>query len=436
MSQALELLLARIKTMRLQIKTSSLSKTDQRYWYDRLFTRSGPDYWVQIAFAGKQDKFPLHTPNKEAAAAKAKEIYLSLHSKGWDKTISTFKPWTNQVQKIDSPTVGEFLGAVEKHGGISPITFKSYSRKFRRLVAGLREIKSDATRFHRGAGSEAWRNAVDAVRLAAIDAAEINQWKLKFVAAKRGDALKQHHALSTAQSILRNSKSLFSPRVIRRIRDAKVELQWPSPLPFADVEIGKPPSHRYTSTIDAAKLARDASKELAKPEPEQFKIFLLAFGVGLRRGEIDRLTWPQFNWSKDQINIVITPHGDTKTESSIAAVDVDPVVMKLFRKFKDKATSEFVIESTVQPRPGANWHHYRCDCTFKSLTAWLRDKGVNTQKPIHTMRKEFGSRICEQFGIFAASEALRHADIRITRAHYVDKRGRIHLEVGKMLNPK
>lgn len=417
-----------------KIKPSPLSKTDVRFWYDRLFKRGDSSDWqVQIGFAGDQERFPLKTPNKEAAAAKAKEIYLSLHAKGWEATRALFKPWTNQVQRIDSPTVGEFLTAVETFGGINPITFKSYSRKFRRLVAGLHKIEGDASRFHRGEGSAAWRKAVDAVQLAELTAAEINRWKLNFVASKRGDALKQHHAETTAQSILRNSKSLFSPRVLRRLQDARVELKLPSPLPFADVEIGTPPRHRYTSTIDAEKLARDANKELPKQDPELLKIFLLAFAVGLRRGEIDRLTWPQFNWSKDQINIVITAHGDTKTESSVAAVDVDPAIMKLFKKFKASATGEFVIESTVPPRPGANWHHYRCNRTFKRLLAWLRDKGVNTQTPLHTMRKEFGSRICEQFGIFAASEALRHADIRITRAHYVEKRGRIHLEVGKML---
>jgi integrase len=444
-----------------------VSKTDKRFWYDRLFKRAdGNDWHVQIGFAGEQERFPLKTPNKEAAAAKARDIYLSLHSDGWEKTRAAFKPWTNQVQKISSPTVGEFLAAIETHGGIHPITFKSYARKFRRLVAALKEIKGDKHRFDRLANAAdnmetilaakitrmtpedahkfekrmadavKYRLAVDAVKLAELAPAEINRWKLDHVAAKRGDALAQHHAQTTAQSILRNSKCLFSPRVLRRLADAKIELQMPDPLPFAGVEIGKPSSHRYTSTIDAKKLAGDASKELAKKEPELFKIFLLAFGVGLRRGEIDRLTWAQFNWSKDQINVVITAHGDTKTESSIAAVDVDPAVMKIFRRFKEKAASEFVIESTVKPRPGANWHHYRADCAFKRLNAWLHDKGVTAQKPLHTLRKEFGSMICEQFGIFAASEALRHADIRLTRAHYVDRRGRIHLEVGKMLSGK
>jgi hypothetical protein len=87
----------------------------------------------------------------------------------------------------------------------------------------------------------------------------------------------------------------------------------------------------------------------------------------------------------------------------------------------------------VAPRPGVNWHHYRCACTFRRLNGWLRAKGVDTPNPIHTLRKEFGTLICQRFGIFAAAEALRHSDIRLTRAHYAERRGRIHLEVGKML---
>ena len=420
--------------MNTENKPSSFSKTDQRFWYDRLFKRGDSTDWqVQIGFAGEQERFPLKTPNKEAAAARARDIYLSLHSKGWETTRTEFKPWTNQVQKISSPTVGEFLAAVEKHGGISPITFASYARKFRRLVSAVAEIKGDASRYHHGAGSVKWRENIEVVRLDALTPAAITRWRDDFLSAKRGDALKQHHAQTTAHSILRNSRCLFSARVRRKLTAANVELQWPAPMPFEGVEVGIPPATRYISTIDAAALARAASKELTKKEPELFKIFLLAFGVGLRRAEIDRLTWAQFNWSKDQINVVVTEHGDTKTESSIAAVDVDPAVMKIFQKFKLKAAGEFVIESTVKPRPGVNWHHYRCDCAFKRLNAWLHGHGVNAQKPLHTLRKEFGSMICEQFGIFAASEALRHSDIRLTRANYVDRRGRIHLEVGKML---
>lgn len=413
-----------------------LSKTDVRRWRERLFKRSGDDWHVQIAFGGHQERFPLKTPNKDAAASKAREIYLSLHTLGWDETRKRFKPWVNKVEQIDSPTVGQFLEAVEKYSGINPITLKSYTRKFRRLVAGVRAIAGDKSRYDRRGGSSEWRLKVDKVQLADLKPAAISKWKADYVSAKRGNTLRQHRAEATAQSILRNSKSLFTDKVFKKLADANMQLQMPLPLPFDGVEIGETVNHRYTSRIDAEQLARDAQKELPAEDPELFKIFLLAFGVGLRRGEIDRLTWPQFNWSKDQINVEVTAHGGAKTHSSIAAVDVDPELMKLFRQFKEKATDEFVIESSVKPLPGANWHHYRCNCAFMRLNAWLRAKGVDVPNPIHTLRKEFGTLICQKFGIFAASEALRHTDIRLTRAHYVDKRGRIHLEVGKMLGGK
>jgi integrase len=415
-------------------KVSHLSKTDVRYWRGRLFQRSGPDWHVQIAFAARQERFPLRTPNKDAAAKLALEIYDFFRGGGsWDDAHKKFKPWTNKLEKVSAPTVGEFIAAIEAHSRINPVTLKSYTRKFRRLVAGVKAIKAGAEKFDRLAGAAKYRLAVDSVKIADLKPAAIQKWKSTFTNAQRGNPKLQARAETTAQSILRNSKSLFTPKIVRQLADANITLAMPTPLPFDGVEIGRRVNHRYTSTIDADKLASAAHSELAKAEPEQFKIFLLAFAVGLRRGEIDRLAWAQFAWSKGQINVEVTAHGDTKTDSSIAPVDVDPAVMTIFEKFKKSASGEFVIESTVAPRPGVNWHHYRASCTFRRLNGWLRAKGVDTPNPIHTLRKEFGTLICQRFGIFAAAEALRHSDIRLTRAHYAERRGRIHLEVGKML---
>jgi hypothetical protein len=63
----------------------------------------------------------------------------------------------------------------------------------------------------------------------------------------------------------------------------------------------------------------------------------------------------------------------------------------------------------------------------------MREKGVSGGRPLHTLRKEFGSHVCEQFGIYAASRALRHADIGITSQHYLDKKTRVTAGLGKLL---
>jgi hypothetical protein len=46
--------------------------------------------------------------------------------------------------------------------------------------------------------------------------------------------------------------------------------------------------------------------------------------------------------------------------------------------------------------------------------------GISAEKPIHELRKEFGSMVNRKHGLSAAKDLLRHADIAITAAHYVD----------------
>src|SRR5689334_14667091 len=62
------------------------SKTDLRFWQRKIFRpvytrRDGQkveaaNFAVEISFRGKRIKWSLSTPNREAAAARAKELYL------------------------------------------------------------------------------------------------------------------------------------------------------------------------------------------------------------------------------------------------------------------------------------------------------------------------------------------------------------------------
>ena len=76
------------------------SKSDIRYWQRAVFrqsyTRSGKTLltkgWVmKIAHEGRRETFPLGTPNKDAAAARARDIYLSLAGAGWEATLARYK---------------------------------------------------------------------------------------------------------------------------------------------------------------------------------------------------------------------------------------------------------------------------------------------------------------------------------------------------------
>jgi hypothetical protein len=66
---------------------------------------------------------------------------------------------------------------------------------------------------------------------------------------------------------------------------------------------------------------------------------------------------------------------------------------------------------------------------FRKLIDWLLSKGVKSSRPIHELRKEIGSLIADEHGIYAASRFIRHADIRITAAIYLDKKRRIEAPI-------
>ena len=77
------------------------------------------------------------------------------------------------------------------------------------------------------------------------------------------------------------------------------------------------------------------------------------------------------------------------------------------------------------PRNDTSRTNYRAQREFVELGAWLEGKGVSARKKLHELRKECGAVIANSLGIFAASRALRHADIRITSQYYTDKKVRI-----------
>jgi len=89
----------------------------------------------------------------------------------------------------------------------------------------------------------------------------------------------------------------------------------------------------------------------------------------------------------------------------------------------------------TEAKRGISYRHYRAAKTFEQVLAWLRANGVKGFKPLHTLRKEAGSMICQQDGLFAASRFLRHADVAITAQHYAVKKERVTIGLGALLTP-
>jgi integrase len=108
-------------------------------------------------------------------------------------------------------------------------------------------------------------------------------------------------------------------------------------------------------------------------------------------------------------------------------------MLELFRSYHAQSNSKFVIQSKVAPILGKAYDHYRCASVFDNLINWLCSHGVNGPKPLHTLRKEYGSQVAARFGIFAAQQMLGHRDISTTSQRYLESKDRPIVGLGHLL---
>ena len=103
--------------------------------------------------------------------------------------------------------------------------------------------------------------------------------------------------------------------------------------------------------------------------------------------------------------------------------------MGVFATYRKSESGRFVIYSAVKPKTEDSYYYYRCSTHFRNLISWLRSKGITKINPIHELRKDYGSRVCQEFGIYAASRALGHTDISVTAASYLDIKNRASIKI-------
>jgi integrase len=420
------------------MKGSRLAKTHQDYWRPRLKRRSYigrdgvrveiPEWQVRMFYLTREAWFNLGTANQSAAAVKARDIYVSLVSLGWNATLAKFKP--DPVEKADVASVGAYLADVAKRSHIRPRTLHVYATKFRKLVADIAKVETGLKKkarqakhdYHHG-GRKEWLSKVEAKSLNILTPEAIAAWRNTYVARAGSDPMRRKSAERSAASILRCCRALFTADVTSML---KVKLP---PYPFAGVKLRDPGPQRYHSEVNPEWLLACAERELLQKHTQQYLGLYLCLWAGLRRKEADLLLWEQVDLEAGQLHVRRTHCFEPKTEESQRVIDLAPSAVEVLRKFRDGCVAEFVMDGT-DPDPTAVWPRYRCQCTWRKLLTWLKGKGVRHRNAIHTLRKESGSLIASNYGIEAARQHLGHRDIRTTSSHYVDKKKRIEVSIG------
>ena len=400
------------------------AKNNASFWERKVVfqSKNSRTYSVQIQHANRRAWIGLGTSNKMEAAALALKFYQEIRANGWDDTLRRRQAICTGGKSVNV-TIGEYLDAIRAKSLIHAKTIESYARSLRKIAADIRGITHNGKR-------STWRERVDAIKLDALTIQAIEDWRTDFIKRGSTNPLKEKSARVSANAYIGCARSLFGPEVISRVRDL-VEI--PDPVPFTGVKVQRVHVTHYRSSFNVEELLENAREELAVTKPEQWKIFLLGAMAGLRRNEIDKLPWSAFRWEEGVIHIATTEYFRPKSRESENDIPVDPELMGIFRGYHARAKGEFVIESETKPDNTKPYEHYRCHRDFVELISWLRAHNVVSKTPLHTLRKEFGSQINAKFGLVAASRMLRHAQVAVTAAHYVEVKQRPVLGFGHLL---
>jgi integrase len=416
-------------------KTGGIGKNSANYWISRLrkkrnsFGEESPHWSIQLQSGGTRRGFSTGTGNKEAAAKIAAGIYNDILTLGWDAALAKHRP-TNEPdpdQPAPVASVGDWIKAARRVSEANESTFTSYSRALRKIAADILAVEKSKKRFGPKKGGAAdYRAKIDATSLEVLTLPAVQKWRLEYVKRAKTPA-EERSRMTSCNSTIRQARSLFAGKILKFLPD----LRLPDPIPFHSVEFFPRQSAKYFSRIDAKTLLQEANRELSKNDPPAFLAMLLAISAGLRKGEIDSLQWHQVDFNRQLIRVESTDAACLKTADSRDEVAIDENTIAILRGFHAKKKDQFVIDGEGAESGPKKWgQNYRAGAAFDRLTKWLRNHGVTARKPLHELRKELGSLVTAEHGIYAASRVLRHSNVATTAAHYTDLKSRPVIDVG------
>jgi integrase len=409
------------------------------YWRGKLFRNSYrdrqgntvemPEYYVRMRHDGKTRRVRLKSADKDIAAGEALQLAQRLETDGWHAVTS------GQARLPGSPTIEEFCEAYSNATeGMPkpprPVSVATYVRSIKQLCAlvGVKQIR-DLDRNAIGKAGEAYR------------------------AQGRKAGRKESSITNTLAKILRNAAACFSDNAREAMERNGLKLDNPfdgiersqdirrfEPLEtemidriMADARLlltGDPDAKDPEKTALAKEHKKNHGRlpqwrdiDFRQPHPDAYAALLLAYGAGLRANEIDKARWEWLVKKGDASFIKIPDEegGFSPKGGEGRLVRIQPEVLDALIAARHDA-SPYVIGGNESTGKAVSGLAYRSPNTFRKINLWLRDRGVEKGKarghPLHTLRKQYGSVVATQHGLFHAQHLLGHKSPIVTSKYY------------------
>ena len=237
------------------------------------------------------------------------------------------------------------------------------------------------------------------------------------------DQLAQRTAKITANSTLRQARSLFAKKLGS---DFYANLRLPDLTKFMAVRQFEVTKLRFRRPAqDLIDQTRAHALLLRRMDPAAYLVYLLAAGAGLRKDEIAhaRLHWLEQGpdgqtWIRIQTEAEFSPKNHRERRVPLSP-EAAAAIQELTTPAPDPTNPQSAIRNPQSYiLPGSMTE--RTDHVFRRHSAWLRNLGWTTKKTTHQLRKLYGDEVVRQAGIRAGQCLLGHAQVTTTEEYYAD----------------
>lgn len=414
------------------------------YWASRLFkntyrSKDGrtielPEWYVRIRHGGETKRVRLHSGDRTQAADEARSLARQVMEEGWVAVTR------NQKRIAATPTIeavcDAYVEVAESMGADAPrpISVVNYTRCLRQLaeLAGAKELRDltrerveQAMRVYETQGRKAGRRPTAVTnswrKVVRNAGAVFSTWARAALKKSHGIELPANPFAGLAKQQVVDAYEPFSPDII-----SKIERESPALL-TGDPKAADPAVTPFAKKFKKAhgRIPQWKGFDFRQPHPDAYCALLLGLHCGLRAREIDFAKWEWIADDSQGLRIVIpemdTADGFRPKSGRKRRVPLQREVYEALLKARTDA-SPYIIGGGLGTEKALAGLGYRSPDTFRKLNLWLRQRGVEKGKvrghPLHTLRKEYGSYIASQFGLFAAQAVLGHQDPKITSTHY------------------
>jgi len=298
--------------------------------------------------------------------------------------------------RTDFPTVGEVEAAFRedaKGREISPRVmdaYWTYLRKILRTVHGCDNFRANLLKV----------SALTPDLLHDYQAAMVAEAKPKGPAAIEG-------ARTTSFSAINQVQSIFSVVALQGARMRALKLPSDLIAPFTSFR-AEGTTKKIRVEVDDATIARlrAASDDLWFSAPARWLAFALAGGIGLRRGEAVMARWSWVRQIRGNFTMFLLTSDESTPKGNEHKKEIDPSLWADMCAIRQPG--DYILPGDTREER---------DAALEENVAWLRDHGVDVNKPNHELRAIYLQVLDRKHGRAAAQRAGGHSSAGTTEIY-------------------